>query len=40
MRQPRKLSISAFPGRDRPQVNKAVILEVANCLNTIEISLI
>ena len=46
MRQQKKFSISAFFGRDRPQANKALRLElknwpyvkVANCLNTTEIS--
>ena len=28
MGQPKKLSISAFSGRDRPQVNKALRLEL------------
>ena len=48
MGQPRRLSIFTFSGRDRPQQNKALRLElknwpyikVANCLNATEISLI
>ena len=48
MEQPRRLSISAFSGRDGPQANKALRLElknwpyieVANGLNATEISLI